>query len=202
MTLSAASPTQVDLAMGQVWTIKVQASELPSLTIILPDGSTLTPAIEFSAEYAYPDPTYVATVPAQAAGRHIALVQQPLDPAQSALIFQAWANEILPNAGLPTAADLDAYLGTGQHSWPTEDLQEALDAEAAAQRRVCRVPAAYPPDLREALLRRAARNLEMRRQMTEQPRTDGDFGLPNTVPPGRDQEIRRYEAPWRKLTLG
>lgn len=100
--------------------------------------------------------------------------------------------------------DLDAYLGgAGKHSWSDDELQEAIDIEAAAQRRVCRIPAGGDaPDLKAALLRRGARFLDMKRQQTEGGGDSNDFEPPARIPLGRDQEIRRYEAPWRKVVAG
>ncbi len=203
MGISADSPTYVDRVIGQQWLIRVRSSELPALVVLLPDGSTLTPVVEFSAEDVYDEwSTYVATLAPAVAGRYIASVTTAT---QGSLIFQAMVAAVTANADMPDAAELSAWImaGSGSHSWETEELTGALAVEAAAQRRVCSIPAAYPADLREALLRRAARSLFMRRQLTEMPRSDaGDFDLPPTMPPGRDAEVRRLEAPFRKLVTG
>lgn len=205
MTLKALSSTQADIAVGQQWLIAVDASEFPALAITLPDGSTLTPVVEFeqdSITYPLLNYGYMATYVPATAGRHIASVT--LAGTGESLTFQAWATAVTANTGLPDTDDLDAYLGgAGAHSWEVEELQDALDAESAAQRRVCRIPAAYPADLRQALLRRAAVNLAMRRQLTDLPREDVDFPTgAAVVPPGRDREVRRFEAPFRKITVG
>ncbi len=203
MGISADSPTYVDRAIGQQWLIRVRSSELPTLTVLLPDGTTMLPAVEFSAETVYTEwSTYVATLAPQDPGRYIAAVTTAT---QGSLIFQAMVAAITLNAAMPDADDLDGWIkaGSGSHSWTDAELARALAVESAAQRRVCNVPAAYPDDLREALLRRAARSLFMRRQLTEMPRSDaGDFDLPPTMPPGRDAEVRRLEAPFRKLITG
>jgi hypothetical protein len=198
--ISAESDAYVDLAVGQLWQIRVCSTEAPVLVVIDPAGSTVTPAIEFEAETALGLGHYLASFAPQDPGRYIVAVTTAT---QGSLIFQSVVSEITMNGDLPTFEDLDDYLGgAGAHSWTDEQLTDALNAESANQRRVCQVPAAYPDDLRQALLRRAARNLAMRRQLTEQPRTDGDFDSPAFVPPGRDAEIRRYEAPWRKIKVG
>lgn len=198
--MNAESPAYADLIVGQTWQIRVCSSELPTLVVTKPDGTTLTPAVEFDAQYSYEFTGYIAEVGPVVAGRYVAAVTTAT---QGSLIFQALALAVTTNALLPTFADVDDYLGgAGAHSWTDEQLEDALNAEAANQRRVCQVPAAYPDDLRQALLRRAARNLAMRRQLTEQPRTDGDFDAPSFVPPGRDAEVRRFEAPWRRMGIG
>lgn len=97
----------------------------------------------------------------------------------------------------PTAEQVGNYLG--EHSWPVEDIQAALDAETAAQGRVCRVPDPMPADLAEALMRRTAANLARRRLLLDGQPSESEFPQ---VLPGRDPEVRRLEAPWRKLVMG
>lgn len=101
--------------------------------------------------------------------------------------------------GMPDAAAYVAYAGPS--SWTTAQIDDALAAETAAQAAVCRVGAYLVPDLRNALLRRVQRNLAMRRIPLAMQTGDADTGGP-AVPPGRDPEIRRLEAPYRKLTIG
>ena len=95
-----------------------------------------------------------------------------------------------------TIDDVKGYLD--QNSWTDEELQDALDAETAAQGRVCTVPDDVPADLAEALKRRVWRNLSMRGQPFI---TVPDTETP-TVVPSRDPEVRRLEAPFRKLVVG
>jgi hypothetical protein len=59
-----------------------------------------------------------------------------------------------------------------------------------------------PEDLREAAHRRAGRYLYLRRQMSAQPRDDGDYDSPPLLPPGRDFETRALESPFRRLGIG
>lgn len=101
----------------------------------------------------------------------------------------------------PTAADVRAYLGTSSYS--DEQLEAALAAELAAQAHSCRVPAAdavWPADLAEAAYRRVARNLAMRNIPLAAFQGDAEVG--SLVPPGRDPEVRRLEAPYRRLPVG
>jgi hypothetical protein len=101
----------------------------------------------------------------------------------------------------PTAEDVEAYLGTT--SYTTEKLGAALAAEKAAQAARCRVPAddaTWPADLTEALKRRVARNLALRAVPLAQFQGDQEIGTftPRIV----DSEVRRLEAPHRRITVG
>lgn len=108
----------------------------------------------------------------------------------------------------PTVEVVTAYLDSiGTDTSDTEQLDQAYAAEVAAQRRVVRfpidadpeAPADYPADLAEALCRRVARNLWMRGVPSGlQSGGEGSF----TVRVGADPEVRRLEAPWRKLVSG
>lgn len=102
----------------------------------------------------------------------------------------------------PDIGALKTYLG--QTSQSDEVLEGALATEKRAQARVCRVPAdpaaPWDEDLAEALLRRVARNLAMRGIPLAMFSGDADLG--GLVPPSRDPEVRRLEAPLRKLHLG
>lgn len=205
MAVRLLSSAVVDRAVGSTWDIRVSADELPVLTVLLPDGMALTPAVVFeydSIGFA-PDyvAQYVASVPITVPGRHVGSITTATD---GSALAQCYAAAVTLTADMPDADELSDWLGgVDAHSWEDADLTGALNAESAAQRRVCTIPAAYPADLREALLRRAARCLDMRRQLTEQPRTEGgDFDLPPVAPPGRDAEIRRYEGPFRKVVIG
>ncbi|GAB3812103.1 hypothetical protein [Kribbella italica] len=103
----------------------------------------------------------------------------------------------------PTVTDADNYLG--DTSYTTEELGKAFAAEKKAQAKVCRVPAddaEWDEDLSEALFRRVARNLAMRGIPLAILQGDADLGTVGARLPGRDPEVRRLEAPWRKLVMG
>lgn len=101
----------------------------------------------------------------------------------------------------PDVAALKAYLGPLATGKTDQVLQSALSAETSAQAARCRVPvdpAAFPDDLAEALCRRVARNLAMRNlplgvQVDE---------MTSTRIGSSDPEVRRLEAPYRKLVVG
>lgn len=99
-------------------------------------------------------------------------------------------------------ANLKAYLGEADASqWSDAELSGVISSEAAAQRRRIK-PLADPadePDLYEALMRRCARNLAMRKYPLGVMASGGDEG---TRVAGADPEIRRLEAPWRRRVVG
>lgn len=97
-----------------------------------------------------------------------------------------------------TLDDVKDYLG--DHSWDDEELQSALDAEEAAQAARCRIPDPTSADLDEALKRRVARNLAMRQIPLAVPQGSAEVG-PSFIP-GNDPEVRRLEAPYRRLVIG
>lgn len=101
----------------------------------------------------------------------------------------------------PTAAEVAAYLG--ESSYTEDQLTAALAAESAAQAARCRVPAAdaeWPADLAEALMRRVATNLARRNLPLAVLQGDAETGA--TILPGSDPEVRRLEAPHRRVTVG
>lgn len=163
-----------------------------TVTVTLPDGTTTTPAAD-----KIDTGTYYARHYLTMAGRHTASVTTD---GYGSAAFVATGVEITANADLPTVIDVDDYLKSGnrEHSWTTDDLDDALTAEMAAQAKVCRIPAAYPADLRQALLRRCQRNLALRPNALGYVQSDGDV----TFLRGTDAEIGRLERPWRKLPIG
>lgn len=101
----------------------------------------------------------------------------------------------------PDVDDIKDYLE--ENSWTDEQIQGALDAESLAQQRVCVVPDDpddMPADMAEALKRRVQRNLALRGQpaLTIPGAEDGA----PVILPSRDAEVRRLEAPFRKLVMG
>lgn len=97
----------------------------------------------------------------------------------------------------PDIDDVKDYLE--ENSWSDEQIQGALDAETAAQSRVCTIPDDMPADLAEALKRRVQRNLSMRGQpFIVTPDDNGNV----SITPSRDPEVRRLEGPFRRLVMG
>lgn len=161
-----------------------------TLTVTLPDLTTEQPTVDNPETGHYE----VAYTLAQA-GRYV-FAWSTTDPDTAA----ATAVEAVTPGGLPTLTDVKAYLEDSADEWFDPQLQEALDAETAAQARVCRVGADYPPDLREALLRRVARNLAMRAMPLAVLQGDAEGG--SLTLPGRDPEVRRLEAGHRRVVIG
>ena len=199
MGVRAVSASSVLLPVGGQWLIEVETTDLdgqlvdaaPTVAVTRPDGTAVTPAPTAAPVTAG---RYRATYTIAAPGRHIALVTAGGDVAD----FAAHALAVTAGNGMPDVPSVVAYLGETSHT--EEEIGDALDAEAAAQRAVCRVGAVYPPDLAEALKRRVARNLELRQMPLAMTRGDAEVGP--TFLPGRDPEISRLEGPYRKLVFG
>lgn len=100
-------------------------------------------------------------------------------------------------------ADLKAYLGPDSASqWADVELGGVLGSEGAAQALRVTGDVGNPDtaDLYEALLRRCARNLAMRKApLGIAFSTDG---VDVTRVGGTDPEVRRLEAPWRRRIVG
>lgn len=199
MGAHALSGTAVLLPVGGQWLIEVEvrdldgvlAADVPSVVVTLPDDTTASPTVETVTTGVYRSIYNPAT-----AGRYVAAVTTSDDVVD----FAAYAAAATAGTGMPTTNDVANYLREGAASWVTADLQDALDAEAAAQRSVCRVRAVYPDDLRQALLRRVQRNLALRQLPLAVHQGDAEAGP--MLLPGRDPEVRRLEAPHRKLVFG
>jgi hypothetical protein len=198
VTIKARSNASADLPVGDVWVIDVRVtdadgcytSDTVTVTVTLPAGGTATPTVSDLGSGRYRAEYTVGST-----GRYVARV---VGSVYGATDFTAYVSATVAGTAMPDITDLDAYLKT--NSYTDDELQDALDAEAAAQRRACKVPAAYSADLRRALLRRAARALALMR-INLDTEVDGETGR-LVVPPGLDREIRRYEAPYRRLGVG
>lgn len=104
----------------------------------------------------------------------------------------------------PEIADLHDYLVDQDQGWDDASISAAYAAEIAAQARVCRVPTEgdYPADLTEALFRRVAHNLALRALPLGLQASMTDGAVAQTRVGGTDAEVRRLEAPFRKLVVG
>jgi len=197
--LQALSFTSSRLTVGVPWVIRVLSTlddgtpggDVPELTVTDPAGADHVLTVEaWESVTGVWVATYVPAVP----GRHLALAGA--DP--WALYFVGEAYPVTDAAAMPDVDACSNYMG--EHSWSDAEIQDALDQETGAQFDVCRIPAAYPPALRGALLRRVQRNLAMRNlALAVKESVDGESSI---VLPGRDPEVRRFEAPYRKLPIG
>jgi len=196
VTIRVTAGDSADIILGGTWTLCVRVTDVngaatddePVVTIELPDGTDTAATVSADTLGSY-TVTYVTTM----AGRHVARLVADVDTVAAS----AYVSDVVTAGGVPGVSDLDNYLGT--HSWSDEDLAEALEAEASQQRRVCRIPATFPADLRSALLRRAQFHLAMKRVQLGVIPGDADR---DTLRPGFDSEVRRFEKPYRKLPTG
>lgn len=206
MSVRVISGASVVLQVGIPWVMDLEvnsgaywlAAGVPVVTVTLPDASTAIPAVVAATQWplSYFYGRYTVTYIPLVAGRFTARVVTAENGSADLLAVVQAAGSTLPDSD-----DLDDYLGGNtEHSWTTEDLDDALAAETLAQMRICHVPGNFPADLREALLRRAARNLAMRQQLTAEPRGEGDVELPAVLPVAADAEIRRLEKPFYRMT--
>lgn len=199
MSVTAQSSDSSSLVLGDLWILSARVTDIdgnpvavaPVVTVTSPAGSTSTPTATLQS-----DGSWRASVTLATAGRWLATV---VSTGNGAANFTTYAAAPTSPTAFPVLADLDTYLGA--NNFPDPALQDALDAEGQAQRDVCRIPAAYPYSLREALLRRCARNLALRALPLAVLRGDAEGG-DSTVLPGRDPEVRRLEGPYRKLPVG
>lgn len=99
---------------------------------------------------------------------------------------------------IPDLPALKEYMGATALTYTDESIASALTAETAAQAAVCKVGDPMQDDLAEALMRRVARNIAMRRiPLGLQADESG-----STPVGSNDPEIRRLEKPYRKLVSG
>ena len=200
-SLTVLSKPSAYAVLGEAWTVRVRTVDeygyvtgavAPVAAAVLPDASALVPT--FLSDTSLGD--WTTSIVLTQAGRWTLHVSTPED----ALDVAVWAEGPTTGTGMPTVDDVARYLGQSASSWDRGTLQDALDAERSDQRARCGERAQYPDALRQALLRRVARNLAMRRLPLAVNVGDADGG--SLVLPGRDPEVRRLEAPYRRLVVG
>jgi hypothetical protein len=201
MPLDADAPRSVTLDVGDEWVIGACATDDEGWPAAATVSVTVTdPAGASSAPTPVEDPagTWTARHTITLPGRYLAVITAT-GVTVGVAPFTAWA--VLPTMGegMPTTSDCLAYLG--DISATDGEILDALTAEAAAQRARCRVPAVYPPDLRQALLRRVARNLAAR-AMPLTSFTSFEGGGTSQRVPRVDAEIARFEGPYRRRKVG
>lgn len=200
MGADAITSQSTTLQVGDPWPIWVQVTDddgnsatpdTVTVTVTRPDLTTSTPTAtedetgEWRASY-----TLAAT------GRHTALVTVAGTGA-GVVPFEVLA--VAVGQVLPDLDDVKDYLGST--SWSDTEIQDALDAETAAQRARCRIPSEYPDDLAQALKRRVARNLAAR-AVPVATFTSFDGGGTSARVPAVDAEVRRLEGPYRRRKVG
>jgi hypothetical protein len=195
--LSFASVTRT---VGDAWILRVLSTgddgppgDAPTMVVTDPAGLSSSVTVE---ETTCPG-VYTGVHIVDVAGRWTA--QAILAPYRAYFVAEAY-DVVDGSTGneLPTHEDVTAYMGP--HSYTDQQVSDMLAQERAAQFNVCRVPAAYPPDLRGALLRRTQRALAMLHlALAVKETVEGESQV---IVPGRDPEVRRLEAPYRKVTVG
>ena len=117
---------------------------------------------------------------------------------------------------MPTPPDATAvtdYLAELDLSdrWTPDQIAGALAAETTAQAARCRILPVdvegeavqpYLSDLAEALKRRVAHNLALRALPLGVKASIADAAVATDKVGGLDAEVRRFEAPYRKLVMG
>lgn len=199
MSIRALSAESVSRTVGQVWDLLVDVrdiydcltADVPTITVTKPDASTTVPTLQTLTSGVYLAQYTIAT-----AGRHVATAATT---SHGSISFTAFAIAVSVAADMPTAAQVRTYLGANSALDP--QIQDALDTEAQAQRDICVVPAAYPASLRQALMRRVARNLSMQRIPLAVLQGDAEAGTTSAFLPGSDPEVNRLEKPYRRLLV-
>jgi hypothetical protein len=115
----------------------------------------------------------------------------------------------MTDAATVSADAVIAYLDGAGISYDPTQVEDALAAEARDQRSRCRFPTdpqtgapVYTDAHVEALKRRVAHNLAVRPLPLGLQATVTDGAALATVVAGLDGEVRRFEAPWRKVLTG
>jgi hypothetical protein len=200
VTVQLVSSPTVDLPVGGIWTIDVSVydvdgglvvTDVPVVTVT-PPGGVDVPVVPTVTSLGY----YRASVLVTTAGRYLARV---VTAAHGAADLAAYVTAVRAGIGMPSAEQFRAYASEDFGSYEDDEIEATIAAEAAAQRRVCRVGAVIPDDLWEALLRRVRVSLSRRGQPVL---VTVDSDGTNTFLPARDPEVRRLEAPHRKLVMG
>lgn len=199
------SPVVVDI--GDTWRLWLMVMDNDGV-LAAPDGITVT--------VTEPDGTEVAaTVTAQTTTGLYLVTYEVVDDGEHLAVLAVtdatFGNDVEglaftavdPESHVPPDAadteDVLAYLGASTSATVAE-VADAMEAEIWAQRRVCRVPVPYPPDLHQALKRRVARNLAAR-MVPVASFTAFEGGSTSARVPQTDAEIRRFEAPFRKMPV-
>lgn len=111
-------------------------------------------------------------------------------------------DDLGPKIGAPTIDEVVEYLGDDVRA-AREDVVTAWRAEKSHQRSICKPhlvadDVEWPDALREALCRRVAHNLSLRKLPLGVQADITETTVATTRVGGNDAEVRRLEAPHRK----
>lgn len=204
MAATATTPAAGQLDVGDTWLLGVEVRDdsppakgaaklvdaTVAVTVTRPDDTTAGLAVtrdnlgQYSASYVL-----------LAAGRHFAVASV----SGTVVSVVTYAVTAFAPGKPPTVTDVRAYLDESGAKWSDPELQEVLDAERVNQAKLCVIDAVFPPDLRQALLRRCMRALALRSLPLAMPQGDAETGP--QILPGRDPEVKRLEAPHRRVVV-
>ncbi|MFT4010872.1 MAG: hypothetical protein QM655_12620 [Nocardioidaceae bacterium] len=106
----------------------------------------------------------------------------------------------------PPLSQVMEYLGEAGASWPSDQVAAAIAAEVEDQVARLRFPGGavpfYNAALTEALCRRVAHNLAVRSLPLGFQPTVSEAAAVATQVGGTDAEVRRLEAPYKRLVFG
>lgn len=166
----------------------------PTITVTPPTGAVTHPTLESIDVGVWRFSHTLA-----AAGRH--LITSDAGAPYGLAVEVVWCDTLTTDGQLPTVGDWQEYAGGDlEFSWSDDQIAAALATESAAQRARIRPSAVYSADVREALLRRITCNLARRGLPLGVQSGDSDRGP--LIIPLRDPEVRRLEAPYRRLVVG
>jgi hypothetical protein len=195
-----------DVALGDTWRLWLLVTDYTgvsatadavAVTVSEPDGTDVAATV--SEEQTG---LYLVTHEVDQDGDHLAVLTVTSaefgnDVESLAFVAVDPEDSTPPDPSDPT--DVSNYLGSTT-SATALDIIDAMEAELAAQRRVCRVPSPFPADLYQALKRRVARNLAAR-TVPIASFTAFEGGATSQRVPAKDAEVARLEAPFRKLPV-
>jgi hypothetical protein len=161
-----------------------------TLTITLPGGTTVTPSPVHTGTG-----VYAADYAGPTAGRYTA--HWVATGANLGAADDVWD---VTGTGLAYVTPAVAIAYLGDTSWGSPDITDALEAERAAQAARCYIDP-YPADLRQALLRRVARNLAARAVPIAQ-YSSFEGVMTGARVPMQDAEIARLEGPYLRVCVG
>lgn len=203
--LKALSETSAQLLVGDRWVMDF---------LVLDDDGYLasdpTVAIQFSQpDGDQPDPAptaqllstgvYRVAMTVSEFGRYVVVVSAD---GYGATGFTAFTQSVSEAGNLPTPDDVRAYsAGSLDADWLDGDIQTVLDSEASQQRQRLSIGAIYPPDLFEALCRRVVIALDRRQKLNAGDFSTGVLGGETQAFIPVDPEIKRLEAPYRKVVM-
>lgn len=189
--------------VGDTWRVLLAVTDL--------DGTTATPtAVTVSVTLpsglagtitATPEPTaglYWVAHDVTVAGEHTVQITVTDDVFGDDVVVTGFTATSITSPGFEPATVI-TYLGDSTSATAAE-VADALAAEVEAQKRVCRIPVPYPADLAQALKRRVARNLAAR-MVPVASFTAFEGGTTSARVPANDVEVRRFEAPYRRLPV-